>query len=181
MQINLSNIFIVSIMSITLFFTGCATSTTSNHSGITIDKAVKTDGILIHEIQNGGPIEKAGIRKGDVIVSYDGKDIADIELMEKEIEATPAGKNIILEVMRGDELFNVSLTFKKKGFQIINVDPNSEFPVYSINLIKNLLWIGTFPYPVDINKFEHILPPRDFYDPDHIPANPPTFFTITVR
>lgn len=182
MHIKLKKSIHLLILTVTVLCTGCASYNSSNETGIKFEKAVKTNGILINEVQNGGAIDKAGIREGDIIVSYDGKQISDLELMEKEILDSPPGKKLVLEVMRDEKLFNVSLTFKKKGLKIINSGVSDEFPNYAINLFNDIIWLGTFPYPVDINRFEGILPPHDLlYDPDHLPVNAPTFFTIIVR
>ncbi len=182
MQTKLKKISFTLFLAITVFGAGCASQNKlKNRAGITIDKSIKADGIFIHEVQNGGPIERAGIRDGDIIISYDGKEITDLEVMEKEIKNSEPGKKVVLEVMRGNSIFNVGLAFKQKGLKIVNAQPNKDFPNYAINLVDNLIWIGTFPYPVEINKFENILPPHDFYDPDHIPANPPILFSITIR
>lgn len=150
--------------------------------GIIIGRAI-TNGILIHEVKLGGPVDKAGIRKGDVIVSYNGKQIADLDEMKTEIEKTPPDKGVVLEVMREDKLFNIVLAFKKKGWQFINVDPTNEFPNYAINLIDDFLWIGSFPHPVELTRFKRTLYPSPYsiYDPDHIPAETPTIFMMTFR
>ena len=173
--------FIVSILIFLTAFAGCSGFSSKDDSDIVIGKANKLDGILINKVQKGGPAEKAGIQDGDVIVSYDGKQITDMENLKKEIEEAPPGKKVILEVVRNDSLFNVSISFKKKGWQIVNVDPTNEFPNYSINVIDNFLWIGTYPYPVELRLEERMLLPYGIFDADHIPADPPTFFTITVR
>lgn len=151
-------------------------------SGITIGRAI-TNGILIHEVKLGGPADKAGIRPGDVIVAYNGKNITDLDEMETEIEEAPPDKEVVLEVMREDKLFNVVLAVKKKGWQFINVDPTNEFPNYTINLIDDFLWIGSFPHPVELTRFNRTLYPSPYsvYDPDHIPAETPTIFMMTFR
>lgn len=181
MNIRLKIFLGLNILIIAIILSGCASFTSKDNSGIIIGKPDKVNGILIHEVQKGSPVERAGIRNGDIVVSYDGKQITDMENLKKEIEEAPAGKEVILEVMRGNSLFNTGITFKKKGWQIINVDPTNEFPNYAINLIEDLLWIGSFPYPVELKQEERMLLPYDVFDPDHLPENPPTFFMITVR
>lgn len=161
---------------------GCAVNTAdSSRSGFVIGKAEKVSGILIHEVQKGGPADIAGIKSGDVIVSYDGKKIEDIEILNDEIESSPPGNKVTLEVMRNDSLINVGVTFKKTGWHIMNVDPASEFPNYSVNIFKNILWIGTYPYPVEPTLEEMLFRPYHIFDADHIPVTPPTFFSISVR
>ncbi|MGR3220963.1 MAG: PDZ domain-containing protein [Candidatus Anammoxibacter sp.] len=180
MNAMLKRFFILNVLTIVTIISGCASYKADDNKGVIIGKANKVNGILINEVPKGGPAEKAGIQSGDIIVSYDGKKIADMENLDKEIAESPPGKKVILEVIRNDALFNVSITFKKKGFQIVNVDPTNEFPNYAINLIENLLWIGTYPYPVELGLSERMLLLFNVFDPDHLPDSP-TLFSITVR
>ncbi len=169
----------LAVFAVSVMFGGCALQTASDNPGIKIGKAEKTSGILIHDVQKGGPAELAGIQEGDIIVSYGGKPIIDLKNLEHEIAETLPDEKVVLEVMRGESLLNIGMTFKKKGWKIVNVSPDSEHPDYAINLIGNFLWIGTFPHHIEENTFQRILPPYSLYDPEHLPANPPTFFTIT--
>ena len=47
-----------------------------------------------------GPAEKAGIKRGDVIVSYDGKKIQETATLPALVAATPVGKTVPVEVVR---------------------------------------------------------------------------------
>ncbi|MGR3319456.1 MAG: PDZ domain-containing protein [Candidatus Anammoxibacter sp.] len=180
MNVMLKKFLILNALIVITILSGCASFTADDNKGVVIGKANKVNGILINEVPKGGPAEKAGIQSGDIIVSYDGKEITDMENLDKEIAESAPGKQVILEVIRDDLLFNVSITFKRKGLQIVNVDPTNEFPNYAINLVENLLWIGTYPYPVEIGLAEKMLLPFNVFDPDHLP-NSPVFFSITVR
>ena len=177
----MSKIFLaLNVLTIVTILSGCASFTADNNKGVIIGKANKVNGILINEVPKGGLAEKAGIQSGDIIVSYDGKEISDMENLDKEIAESTPGKKVTLEVIRNDLLFNVSITFKRKGWQIVNVDPTNEFPNYAINLVENILWIGTYPYPVELGQNERMLRLHNDFDPDHLP-NSPVFFSITVR
>ena len=180
MNVILKMFSVISFLTIVTILSGCASFTADDNKGVIIGKANKVDGILINEVPTGGPAEKAGIQSGDIIVSYNGKKIEDMENLDKEIAESVPGKKMMLEVIRDDSLFNVSITFKRKGLQIVNVDPTNEFPNYSINLVENILWIGTYPYPVELGLNEKMLSLHNVFDPDHLP-NSPTFFSITVR
>ncbi len=57
-------------------------------------------GALVADVTSGGPAEKAGIMRGDVIISFDGKDINDMKDLPFIVASTPVGKEVIVEVMR---------------------------------------------------------------------------------
>ncbi len=176
---NLLTSFTITLLFVLIGIAGCSSYGTKNNSGIIIGKANKVNGIFIHEVANGGPAEEAGIKTGDIIVSYDGNEITDMEKLEDRIEDVTPGEKVVLEVMRGGSLFNVGVTFKKKGWKILNVDTTDEFPNYSINVVKNFLWIGAYPFVVELTLEEMTFSQYRVFDQDRIPT-PPTFFSITL-
>jgi serine protease Do len=57
-------------------------------------------GALVADVEKGAPADAAGIRQGDVIISFDGKSIskmADLPLMVAE---TAVGKDVIIKILR---------------------------------------------------------------------------------
>jgi len=72
-------------------------------------KLEEEKGALVGDVTAGGPAEKAGIQRGDVIVSFDGKEIKDSSELPYRVAATPVGKVVSVEVMRKGQ---------KKNFQV---------------------------------------------------------------
>lgn len=60
------------------------------------------------EITAGSPAEKAGVKPGDVIISVDGKQYSDIDLMAAAIRGK-AGTNVKIEFMRDDKTFEKTI------------------------------------------------------------------------
>ncbi len=60
----------------------------------------ETHGSLVGEVVAGGPADAAGIKRGDVIVSFDGKDIKRIGDLPLLVAETPAGKTVTLKIIR---------------------------------------------------------------------------------
>ncbi len=69
------------------------------------------DGALISQVYPDGPSGKAGLKAGDVIVSFQGKDIKDSKKLPSIVSATPVGTNAEVIVIRKGErkTFSVKL------------------------------------------------------------------------
>jgi serine protease Do len=57
-------------------------------------------GALVGDVTADGPAEKAGIKRGDVIVSFDGKTINEMSELPYMVASTPVGKTVTVEVVR---------------------------------------------------------------------------------
>jgi serine protease Do len=57
-------------------------------------------GALVADVVEGGPAEKAGIERGDVIVTFDGKEISESDDLPYIVASTPVGKTVTVEVIR---------------------------------------------------------------------------------
>jgi serine protease Do len=73
----------------------------------------KERGALVGDVVAQSPADKAGIKRGDVIVSYDGKKIDESITLPSLVAATPAGKTVSVEVMRDGKLRTVSVAIGK--------------------------------------------------------------------
>ncbi len=57
-------------------------------------------GALVADLLLEGPAKKAGIERGDVIVSFDGKEITEVKALPPIVASTPVGKTVEVEVIR---------------------------------------------------------------------------------
>jgi serine protease Do len=62
-----------------------------------------TRGALVGDVTAGGPAAKSGIETGDVIVSFDGKEITDSNDLPMIVAGTPVGKSVKIEIMRNGQ------------------------------------------------------------------------------
>ena len=69
-----------------------------------------TKGALIAQVIKGGPADKAGLKRGDVVISYDGKEITDTGTLRNKVADTVMGKEVTVTVLREGE--RVDLTVK---------------------------------------------------------------------
>lgn len=68
-------------------------------------------GALVSSVFEGEPADKAGIKAGDVIIEFDGKEIHDYHELPRVVASTPPGKKVEVKVIRnGKEMtFHVVL------------------------------------------------------------------------
>jgi serine protease Do len=60
----------------------------------------KARGALVAGVTEDGPAAKVGIKPGDVVVSFDGKDVADMKALPRMVADTPIGKTVDVTVIR---------------------------------------------------------------------------------
>lgn len=70
----------------------------------------RNQGVLIGDVISGTPAEKSGIKSGDVILSFAGETIRDLEQFREKVAATPPGKTVQVKVWRDGQ----EKTFKVK-------------------------------------------------------------------
>ncbi len=60
------------------------------------------EGIYVSEVTSGSPAEKAGIKKGDVIVKYKGKEVTTMDGLQEKMALCKAGDKVEITVKRAD-------------------------------------------------------------------------------
>ncbi len=65
-----------------------------------LDKGV---GALVSEVVAGSPAEKAKIKTGDLILTYDGKTISKMVELPRLVAQTPIGNKVSVDILRGGE------------------------------------------------------------------------------
>ncbi len=69
-----------------------------------------TKGALVSDVVPSGPAEKAGIKSGDVIVEFDGREVTDHHELPQQVAATPPGKKVTVKVVRDGKPLAIPLT-----------------------------------------------------------------------
>jgi serine protease Do len=76
-------------------------------------KLPKAEGAIVSRIEPGSAAERAGLRAGDVIVSYNGTAIHDAEQLTSLVVDTPPGTNVPIVFYRDGQQQRVSATIEK--------------------------------------------------------------------
>jgi len=58
------------------------------------------EGVLVNEVMDGTPAAKGGVKEGDVIVAFDGKDTPDPTTLRNIVAETKVGKSVQMKVIR---------------------------------------------------------------------------------
>jgi len=70
----------------------------------------KARGALVASVSKDGPAEGAGIRLGDVILEFDGKEINESNDLPLLVARTPVDKKVRVKVLRGKKEFSFTVT-----------------------------------------------------------------------
>ncbi len=86
--------------------------------GVTGDLAAglglaKAEGALVGDVTPGGAASRAGLKRGDVILSYQGRPVVDTNAFRNEIAATKPGSTITLQVLREGKSNEVKATLEE--------------------------------------------------------------------
>ena len=60
-------------------------------------------GVLVADVMNGGPADKAGVKRGDVILDYQGNATPDTATLRNDVANAKAGQEATLTVWRGNQ------------------------------------------------------------------------------
>ncbi|MGE0862399.1 MAG: DegQ family serine endoprotease [Vicinamibacterales bacterium] len=79
-------------------------------AGLGLDKA---EGALVSDVTPGGAAARAGIKRGDVILSYQGRAVVDTNAFRNEIAATKPGSSVTLQVLRDGKSSEIKATLEE--------------------------------------------------------------------
>jgi len=83
-------------------------------------------GALVATVVEGSPAEKAGLRQGDVILSYAGKEIETIRDLTRAVAATVKGNSEDIQVWRGEQLVSMDVAIGEAPTEMAAVARQAE-------------------------------------------------------
>ncbi|NJD90232.1 MAG: PDZ domain-containing protein, partial [Geobacter sp.] len=69
----------------------------------------KAKGALIADVMAGSPAERAGLKQGDILLTFDGKEVKDARQLQLVVADTPVGKQVVVELFRDGKPLKVNL------------------------------------------------------------------------
>ena len=69
-----------------------------------VEKLDRPKGALVATVSEKSPAAKAGLKAGDIILKFDGKEIEKMRSLPKAVASTKVGKSVVLEIWRNKKL-----------------------------------------------------------------------------
>ncbi|HWP47187.1 MAG TPA: DegQ family serine endoprotease [Candidatus Limnocylindrales bacterium] len=60
----------------------------------------KAEGVLVGDVTKGSPAERAGFKRGDIIIRYGNRDVNDPNQLRNMVASTPVGEKVPIEIIR---------------------------------------------------------------------------------
>jgi serine protease Do len=83
-------------------------------------------GVFVNEIYPGTPAADAGIKPGDIILSFDGNPISDVKSLQRLVASTKIGNKVGMEILRGGEKTRLDVTIGKMPDELEKLSPQRE-------------------------------------------------------
>ena len=91
-----------------------------------IDGLTEAAGAMVTDVPEG-PASEAGILSGDIIVTFDGQDVADTGELVRIVGNSPVGKSVDVQVLRGGDMVDVAVELgRREEAQATDPEPQAE-------------------------------------------------------
>lgn len=81
-----------------------------DQADVSREKLAGLAGAVVEEVRSETPAAKAGLKSGDVIVTFDGERVRSARQLERLVAETPAGRAVKLAVQRGGAKVDLDVT-----------------------------------------------------------------------
>jgi serine protease Do len=82
-------------------------------------KLAAQGGVVIEDVAEDSPASKAGIKKGDIVVEFDGERVRSVRQFTRLVQETPAGRKAQAAVVRDGQRINVTVEPRETdGFNV---------------------------------------------------------------
>jgi serine protease Do len=71
-------------------------------------------GALVNDVLKNSPAEKAGLKRGDVLLSFNGKPVESSDNLQNMVSQTPPKKPVVVEIMRERKKQNLNLVLGER-------------------------------------------------------------------
>src|SRR5229473_2892153 len=100
----------------------------------------KPKGALIASVRDGGPAQVAGVQAGDVVLTFDGKDVTDMRHLPRIVAETPIDRTVKVKVWRKrkEHLLDVKVGELNEDDQQAAASPKQQPPAPVAGAVKAL-------------------------------------------
>ena len=64
--------------------------------------ALGLKGAMVERVEVGGPANRAGVEKNDLILKVDGRDVVDVDQLNRYVASRPLGSRVTLSLLRAN-------------------------------------------------------------------------------
>jgi serine protease Do len=75
---------------------------------------IEAHGVLVNEVQPGTPAEKAGFKRGDVVLAYQGEEVNDVADLRMRVANTQPGTDAKFDILREGKRQTLTAKIEKK-------------------------------------------------------------------
>jgi S1-C subfamily serine protease len=79
------------------------------------DRHTLTGGAVVEEVRADSPASRAGLRRSDIIVAFDGEPVRSVRQFARLVQETPAGRTVTATIVRDGQRSDVQLTPSEGG------------------------------------------------------------------
>jgi serine protease Do len=85
----------------------------------------RSKGALVSDVVKDGPAAKAGIKRGDIITEFNGKDVKDVSGLRNLVSQSKAGSSIALKLLRAGKELTITVTILELPREVAEVAPEA--------------------------------------------------------
>jgi serine protease Do len=97
----------------------------------------ENQGVLVADVVSGGPAARAGLKRGDVILSFNNKEINNSQNLPKMVAETPVGSKVPVMLIRQGDTITLEITIGEMPEETEEANTSSP-PAPALNLGMNL-------------------------------------------
>lgn len=98
----------------------------------------RTEGALVIEAMRGGPAEKSGVRRGDIILEYGGKDIEGTAALKNMAAKSRPGSTVPITILRAGKNISLSAVVEELPTELEKETPDERPPESRQNPLAGL-------------------------------------------
>ena len=87
-----------------------------------------SNGVLIERVFPGSPADRAGIKRNDVVVEFDGESVTDREKFRLKVADTPAGRRVPIVVLREGKRVPLTVGLMDRDEKVLAQNANPQTP-----------------------------------------------------